>query len=303
MGIVVDFSTLAATSQCSTQAGLRYALGYTTRDEHAALRAGSAAHAALAVFLKGESATRAAGKFTDEYEAYAETIPATDRLAYPNLHAIMLDWFERNPLLKLPFAVEKVEVQFRIPLADGIIYTGVCDGLGYSKQNGRPVVIEHKTTGRITSYWLRKWQQHAQLTGYYFAAIAEFGRDQPIGVYVNAIEFSQLPTSTRTCREHATTYDECGTLHAKHGLYFYGRGPEQVEEFKTNAISLAVTFAHISQLLAGDPQNVQFLPQQGRFNGHCQFCQFVDFCDAGRPVHRIESMLVRSPWKPIQDVS
>jgi len=53
-----------------------------------------------------------------------------------------------------------------------------------------------------------------------------------VGAYINAIEFSRLPSSDRRCTVHAVAYSECGHLHANSDLLIVERTPAEIEEWK-----------------------------------------------------------------------
>jgi PD-(D/E)XK nuclease superfamily protein len=252
------------------------------------------------------------------------------RLSYTNLSKIIAEYLETHPLNAFSFSVNPklVEVGFEVPLIDecvcghaeerhldggcawrhhckcaeyrpAFVFWGRLDAIVQSNHDRSLYVLDHKTTGRLSPYTAEKYRMDSQMSGYVWAAQRTIG--QPIvGVYINAIEFAKLPSDpVRKCRDHGVVYAECGRYHMKSELLIYTRSPDQLEDWRRTALSLARRYRD----LASQVPHIEALPdvmQQGTFNGACGFCDFAKFCQAGRPTHYVQTMLTYSPWQPYE---
>ena len=262
--LYVDHSTLAAVATCDTQGFLRYALGYTAPEERAALLAGIALHRAVAAWFKRWHPAQARQVFEVAYREWAEANVSTDdRLSWRNTSLSLDRWLEAHPAVSLPFRVvqEHVEVGFAYSLAEGIVYTGRIDAPVLYAPPSQPTLewcpLDTKSTGQISAPWREQWRMDAQITGYVWALqqfAREHGIDQPVSAgFINAIEFARLPSDpTRICRGtersegHGVPFAECARFHARSELLgpFY-RTPEQVEEWRQDAIRLAQSYRRL----------------------------------------------------------
>ncbi len=305
--LYIDNSTLKAVAKCSTEAMLRYAYGWTTAEERAALLAGTAFHSLAEQHFKGAGASVSLGAFDATYREWSEAnVSPTDRLAWGNLSRIVRRWIEAHPVAGLPFTVnpDLVEVGFAFPLVpDGsIVFCGRLDGV--AEYQGSLYVLEHKTTGRISLDWLDTFALDSQLSGYLWAAQQHTGKPV-VGAFLNALEFSKLPGGTtasggpaRKCPDHKVTYDECGDMHATFRMTAVTRTPAAIEEWYKTAIHLARRY---QDMLARWPKIEQLgsVRTQGRWNGSCRFCGFKEFCKLDRPMHYIANgNLIHQPWRP-----
>lgn len=332
----VDNTTLAAVQACKTKAALRHVLDLVAgNEESACLDAGSAAHDALAMYFQGQQAEDCLRYFDLTYKPLVEDAGFEDpkhrfhRLSWPNLHNILEQWFEDHLMGSFPFSVdpELVEVGFEMPLSNGCVcghtqdvhtnkngcrYRAVCKCEGYrpafvfwgradavvqSRHDDALYVLDHKTTGRIGSYWAEKFRLDSQLSGYTWAIRETLG--MPIaGAYINAIEFSTLPSdSSRKCRLHDVKFEECGSFHMKSSLLIYDRSEYQLKTWQGMALSLALQYRELGETVK-KVEDIHQVPMDGVFNNACGFCSFSDFCRAGRPEHYQDTMLKYSPWRP-----
>lgn len=299
MTTFIDNSTLSSFARCPSQAILRYHLGYTTEEESHALRCGTAVHAALECFFRGGTATQALEIFGDNYEEFSErNIAVNTRLAYHNIEAILDQWLATHALATLPYKVhpEFVEVGFNQPLYGDVFLVGRLDALVSSWDEQWWYALDHKTTKRIDPYWVRGFQLSSQLSGYIWAAGQEMGN--VVGAYVNGIETSKLPSDPkRKCREHGVKYAECGRYHMNAELFVTQRTPEELEEWRTSAISLASQWVELTQKIR-DVKDLHEARMYGMFTGACTYCESYNFCLAGRAPQLVNTMFVHNPWTP-----
>jgi hypothetical protein len=300
--LYIDNSTLKAVARCSTEAFMRYIHARTTPEERATLKSGTAVHAALATYLKGDGVIAAIQALADEYREWAEAnVADEDRLSWKNVEAVAYAWFDAHPLDELPFRVtapEFVEIGFAEPLDDAgeFVFCGRLDAFGVRANDGLPCLIEHKSTGQIASDWIRQFKKDSQVSGYMWGAQQHLGQ-RIVDVYVNAIEMKKLPSSDRKCKEHGVQYSECGAQHAKSEIIIVSRTDAQLAEWRKTALHLARRYKELLQRYP-NVTAIDKVRMQGTFNGSCRWCQFDDFCNAGRPANMIGSMFVEDRWSP-----
>lgn len=300
---VVDNSTLKSIA-CSTRALMRYHHGFTSREEKATLEAGTAAHAALAAYLDplgmGQGVAEfALDIFDNAYREWAEAnVASGDRLSWANTRLILAQWFAKYPLDALPFTVKHVEIGFQFPLtpAGDIAVCGRMDGIVQMHADGALMVLEHKTTGNLSPWWLQKFYLDSQLSGYISGARAHLGGANVVGAVLNAIEFKKLPDSTRKCRDHGTSYAECGIQHAKFEMTSVTRTPAMLEEWRKSALHLAKRWRDLKAKYPKLEQIPQVRTQGTFIEGFCGFCEMKDWCAAGRPMELVDSMFIKDPW-------
>lgn len=315
--LYVDNSTLKAVARCSTEAMLRYAWGWTTPEDRAALRAGTAFHALAEAHFKGAPAPEALAAFDAAYREWADAnVPAEDRLAHGNLARIVRQWTETHALPALPFTVapDLVEIGFAYPLTEdgSIVFCGRLDGV--ARYQDALYVLEHKTTGKLTPDWIDGYSLDSQLSGYLWAAQQHTGKPV-VGAFLNAVEFSKLPggataggRAPRKCPDHGVSHAECGHLHAVSKLVIVQRTPAAIAEWHKTAVYLARKYQDMLArwptidlaVTTGDGvKRVARVRQQGTFNGSCRFCGFKQWCKLDRPLDYITAgNMVQEPWSP-----
>ena len=302
MDIYVDNSLLRSVATCSTQALLRHRYGMSTPDEAAPLRAGRAFHRAMEVFFgtRGVDQRGALAVFETDYRAWADAnVPDDHRLAWPNLNRIIASWMATR-MTTIPFDwphPSLVEIGFAFPLVEGIVFVGRLDGLVNSASLDAWYILEHKSTFRITSEWTTNLRNDSQVSGYIWAATQHLGKPV-VGAFINGVEFSKLPVSTRKCPKHAVPYVECADAHVNSDLFSVQRTPNALDEWKWSAVNLARGFVELSQRYP-TIDTVGGAPVEGKFSGACGRCQFREFCAFGKPQSQVKAMLVYDPWNPL----
>ena len=304
--LYVDNSLLTH-MDCSTKAVLRNVLGYTSVDEVANLFSGRANHDVWASWYKARPVQKVIAEFKAAYKEWAdENLPLDDRLGFENLNNIHQAWRDSHALADLPYGVnsEHIEVAFSYPLTEegDIMYTGRMDMVVDDLKGPQIYPLDHKFTGNMSGYWRDKWRLESGLTGYVWACGKYVGDPRLVpGVYVNGIETRKLPGSTYKCKDHGVQYQECSLLHAKFDLMGpFTRTPDAIEEWRKSAVHLAKRY---KDLLVRYP-DIELLHKvrtQGKFFNSCGFCDFTKFCEAGRPLKYVESMLKYEPWSPFDE--
>jgi hypothetical protein len=336
--VYVDNTTLRAVQACESEAALRYVLGYGMPGDQHPLECGTAIHEVLADYFRGKPASYCLRKYELLYRGYAEEagLEQSDnpmaRLGWQNTSLILDEWFATHPLRGFPFRVHPnmVEVGFEYPLDDecvcghreakhdaqrGCAYRGRCgctayrpafvlwgrlDAIVQSEHDRALYVLDHKTTGRISPYWVEKFRNDSQMCGYVWAAQKTLG--QPVtGIYINAIELSKLPDDpVRKCRAHGTVYAECGRHHMRSELLIFTRSPDQLEEWRLTALKLARQYRDLLRSIPDLRTALTKTRMEGTFTGACGFCTFAPFCQAGRPLQYADTMLIQAPWRPYE---
>lgn len=297
----VDNSILSATAECSTKAVLRYVLGYTSREEKIAVRAGQDAHSALAEYFLHGNKEMALEVFTRQYQDFSNEQMPEDRLTYANTYDILDTWFDAHPLDQFPFEpiVEDIERVIVVPLGEGIEFFAKVDAPVKERETGILAPLDHKTTGKITSWWTKQFRLGSQMTGYIWS-LGEHYKESVTRAYINAIEFGKLPDSTRKCSTHKVPYTECRKLHANWEILATSRSQEQLVEWKKTALFHARRYQEMKERITNIGL-ISFVRMQGTFNKSCTFCEFADFCASGRQPHMAESLFVIDPWVPWED--
>lgn len=308
----IDNSTFSAVAQCDTRALLRYVHGWTSQDESIALKAGTAAHACLETYFKTGDRKQALQALRTNYEEWAaQNVPVDGwnvKYAFENVRDLLKTWMRRHPLEQEPYKVfpDLVEVGFSFVLdeQEQIYFYGRYDAIVEERASGQFYVLDHKTTGQLTSDWAHSFKLSTQITGYTWAAQQILGGKRVSGAIINGIQISKLP-DVRTkldgtpykCKEHGTGVDECRLMHAKESLAITQRDPHEIEGWQRDAVRLAKKYR---RLVAKYPtvESVSTAPQQGKFANACKFCDFKAYCEVGRPAAQIATMLRHEPWKP-----
>jgi len=302
----VDNSRLKSVATCDTQAVIEFVLGYQGKEEPAARKCGKDLHSALAHFFRGGTVEESVGVFSNAYSQFAkDNVPDDDRLAYGNVVDILDEYLRSHSIDRLPF--EPVEGSVETPvtarLTDEVELWGLLDLAVRERNTGGLYVLDHKSTGKISSWWTKQFRLGSQMSTYIW--LKQQTTDEVVtGAYINAIEIGKLPDvrfkadgGEYKCRTHKTVYSECRRQHAKFELFITSRTPEQLDEWHRDAVALASRFESLTRIFK-DVEMIQHAPTQGKFNGGCTFCQFRQFCSAGRRPELVESMLVYQPWEP-----
>lgn len=303
--LVVDNSLLKDTV-CTTKALLRHKHGYTSREDSAALKAGSAAHAALAAYFDPQAdlggplwRPRALDVLKRDYAAWSHAnVPPDNRLSYENVSRILGAWFDAHPIDSFPFKVRHVETGFSFVLTDWLTICGRID-MDAEMSDGSLYVVDHKSTGNITPWWLAAFRLDSQFSTYVSGMIEHLGGSKVAGGIVNAIEFSKIPASNTKCRQHGTPYAECGVQHVvdRSQMITVDRTPRQLAQWRRDAIKNARKYRDACEMYP-ELRDITRAPMEGTFYGACTNCSFKDFCEAGRPMDLVDSMLVVDRWEP-----
>jgi hypothetical protein len=318
--VVVDNTLLEAAARCDTLVAMRHILHLAPAEEAKELRAGSAVHEVLAAWLSGASTEEALGRL-NEYRQWAkEHVPPDDRLRYQNVKKIVAFWLKRHPLQDWPFLVNPAQVEMPLTAPLGVLREGklarvqqewelndpkrppmvvmvaLLDAVGKHRKSGGLWSVDHKTTSNTGEWFKSRQENSSQFTGQMWIA-----RERDLllsGVFINGIHLREVPSSNGRCKQHGTTYAECGNNHPEHVLFPVTRTPHELDAWETTARRLTRRFL----VLRGQVRTIEDareLPMQGRFNGACGFCPFQKWCRSGRLAGAAKTF-TEQPWRPLE---
>lgn len=302
----VDNSMLSTFASCSLGGVVRYVLGLTAKAAKVAADAGNFAHKVFKGHFEGRSGKDVLAEFVSGYGDYVAANPEKieDRLGLENLRDILEEWMVRHPLEKFQFEIveaEKVRMAI-LSEEEKIMFFGKMDAVVREKATGLLAPLDHKTTGKVTSWWMKQFRLGSQMTGYIWLARKLFPGEEISRAYINAVEFSKLPSSDRKCSAHSTsvekvTYNQCKKQHAKWELLVTSREEEAIEEWELTAMFLARRLKELSEKITGI-ELVKYVRRQGAFTKGCTFCEFDAFCLEGCTKEAAERLLVEDRWEP-----
>ena len=290
----VSNSALEASATCSTLALLRYGYQVIPIEDVFPIQVGTAIHAALAVLYRTGDKQAA---FIALLNTYPKGLPPKANYEWDNVSCIMTHYIDA---VVLPYFIspDLVELWFEQVLHEDeegtIVLCGRIDALPQDNTTQSLWVMDNKSTGKITDWWLKKFRMGSQLTGYTWAASRFLGQHIP-GAIINGIELPKLPMPGKKCRVHGVDYAECRKYHANHQVFQLERPPHALETWKLDAVYQAKRLRELVKTYAVSPEGIKYVRMQGTMCGGCTFCSFIDFCIANRPVEWIGSVLQYKP--------
>jgi hypothetical protein len=200
-----------------------------------------------------------------------------------------------------PYKVLSTEQIVGCPLdaAGEIHFWGKRDMLVRDKATGMVLPLDHKTTGQVNHYWQGSWTLSSQLPGYVWLTGKETG-ELVTGAYVNAIQLSLLPQSSRRCPIHKMKYSECSLEHTVFKRLYYDYPQGIINGWRSTAIMLSKRLLMIKERYP-TLEYVRYAPQEGLFNRSCAYCQFFKYCQAGRYPHSADTFLTYNKFAPWED--
>lgn len=311
--LVVDNTLLASEAKCQLSATVRFTLDQEPLDESLTLVSGQAIHKALEVVCKGgapRDAMWALEQFykpkfdewtrtTDVALAMGMTVDdlRADRRSYENVARVVGNWLRERPASSWPFQVDTstVEATFVVLLdpEENIWYSGTPD-VGRVQAGRETFAVDHKSTGRMTSEWRSGFRTSGQVSGYLWGLEQVYGV-RYTGMFINGIELTKVPGSTRKCSEHGVPYAECGELHLKHEMFPVTRTPEQIESWKRTAVQLARRYK--KRLAQAGP--IEHVMHEGELTGACAYCGCREWCATGRDASQLVYRFRTQAWDPM----
>jgi len=311
--VYIDNTIMKSLAGCGLYGGLRHVAHIRGPHDSAPLRAGSALHETLATYFRmlcrghdHQQAIDSSILFLEaDYGEFSQAhVSPDDRLALANVRDVLLEWYARCGT-ELPFDVhseEGIEIGFAHQLDDTgkYVFFGKIDLLATSHADGRWIIVDHKSTGRIDDKWRESWNLDPQSTGYYWAGLTH--NPEVVGFQVNGIQLSKLPNSTKKCPDHGLPYNECRFAHAKFEfLGPYSRSVAQLERWRREALQLAKFYEWLVVEVGSHDLGrlVEHAPMTGPWSGSCRDCTFKQWCGAGCQPAMIPGMgFVVEKWYP-----
>ena len=297
-----DNSLLKDFAECIVRGVVKHRFGLRGKGEKIAADIGNAYHAALELHFQGQSTPVVVERFKQEYDQIIPPgqQPEEKRFERQNCIDIMEQYCEVRPVEHYSFRPVSFEQVRGIELARDeqgeLVFWVKRDMLVEDKAGGQRYPLDHKTTGKVTAWWAKKFRQSSQLSGYAWFTRQETG--SPVGqVGVNAIEVAALPGSSKRCATHGVPYLQCRLDHCVFQVFTYERTEDQLEAWKRDAIELAKmarTYMSVFQTI----EMLRYAPRTGAFSESCIFCEVKDWCAAGFEPKMCEALTVYDPWTP-----
>lgn len=293
-----DNTMLCDFAGCDASAIAKYVFGLRGKAEKIAADIGNVYHTALELHFQGRTKREVTLAFEEAYDRIIPPgeQPAEDRFGRKNCITIMERFCDVRPVEKMPWTVVETEVVRGMVLDDKGEFTFWVkrDILGQDKQSGAFVPIDNKTTGKLSSWWARKWRLTSQFSGYCWFTGQEFG--QFVGdCYANAIEVGKLPDSSKRCATHGVKYSECYPQHANFQIYSYKRSQEQINRWWQDALIIAKQ-AKIIMSAFTDINMLPYAQRNGAFRDACVFCEFKEWCVNNFAPHLAGDYAIYDPW-------
>lgn len=300
--LYVSDSLLKSLATCSTLVAVKYALNLIAQEEIPVLKSGVVGHEALADYFISGSKASAMHVFREGYEMWAAVYvedPAS-RLAYPQVKRVLSRWFDEHPINKLPFNVNPnlVEKGFNVPITDDIVLIGRMDLIPTDEHTGGFLVVDNKFTKNAAYYWQKQFRSASQLSAYWYAA-EKLLDETIVGAAINVIELPEVAKDPDArCRDHKVPRGQCYPFHSNFRIISYDRPRYQIESWRKTAIILARKFHNILKIV-DTADDLEMVPMEGSFTGHCRYCPLEEFCLKGRNPDTADSYLASAEeWTP-----
>ena len=281
---------------CSVKALLRYGFKVLTQESMFAALVGASIHKGLALYFRTGDADKAYQRFLD---TFPEGAPPKDSYSVDNV-GVIVHHYLHEVLKSFPYYVHPslIEIWFEQVLSAGdksdpepIVLVGRIDLMPEDPQSKAMMVLDWKSTGKVSDWWLKKWRMDSGLNGYVWAAQQFMPSKLFPGGVIGAIELPKLPVPGKKCKRHGVDYAECRKFHPQHQIFSVAFEPHMTEEWRLSAVWGAKRLRDLIRDYSSAPEGVKYVRGLGRFNGMCTFCDYADFCLAGRPVEWVGSVL------------
>ena len=307
----VSSSSLSTTSRCTLMAALRYAHRVLGGDKSAALVLGDLGHQILYHHFSGASYEHCMAEFYTLWESLniesavqASSPDDRDRCQRENVRIILVQYLQTRTLQQFPYLVPTGCLEWRrvVPLdpAGEFLLEVVLDAIIQDRTSGALYIMDHKFTRKLSEWWINKWKLEAQISAYITAAkkLPELAQFNIAGFFINGIELSLLPgfrsSGSRKCMRHKVAYDECRHLHCNYQLVGTHREPWALQAWYNTAMQQAQKLRWIVQNYS-TVDAIPYIAMEGTMNGSCMFCDYAEFCAAGRPLNWIGTVLAYQP--------
>lgn len=293
--IRADNSMLECVATCSQRFVLQYILGKRAGNQ-GPLVAGRAMHKGLEEYYKDSPWVIAAVEKCYEGVDESEFEP---RHTCNNVVDVLSAWLKTYGQKDKTFTPVHHELSFELPFSGDYIMCGKIDLVVRSKANGTLSPLDFKFSGQVNAgWWKSQWRLKGQMIDYCWAMRELYA--EPVGTaYVYGIKATTLPQPGRKCKTHGVDFAECRDLHLVVEVVDVYYDEQQILDWKQTTQALFQRVEMLKEVYSdGAPWNAN---QEGRFNGGCTFCEFQQWCAAGRPESWIEGWIdaEKEPWKII----
>lgn len=307
MTILIDNSTMEATSKCHTMVALDRVLHLKPKAGSPQLEAGTAMHKAWEKFFLGEDVEVCILALREWYSSklphFEEVKPAYDLANLENLFRI---WASKHPTREFAWTSQHVEKGFQVRLFPDldVDLVGKMDTFG-ADGTGSYCVVDWKTTGyNLDARWFRSKEMSSQVSAYLYAMQRLFGVDVWV-FYIMALKMKQVPMSSRKCTTHNMKYwdsnkrEGCYMEHVEYKVGSATRSKAEILGWYQDVKLITQDYLNILENVKSI-EDVGRVPMQGVFNNSCQNCSYKEFCHSfKRNPSSAEQLFERRPWSPL----
>ena len=226
----IDYTQMAVFQACEMKYYLKFVLGLSKRkyDERDIDKEfGRCVHQGLAYLYKGE-----AGKIREAFDEFRDLPEESGEVHKTKANGISLltQYVEHYADIDKDVEVLDVESLDKAELADGVVWLSKVDTQIRMREN--IYCLEHKTTKKIEYSYFGRYNPNTQVSGQCFVTLRKFG--QCSGVIINVLQSGWRKRGYR---------GEPAGFHCKFQREIMNRTPEQLEDFRLNAILWAERIA------------------------------------------------------------
>lgn len=184
----MSYSRLNQYRSCPRLYYWRFIQNLVPKKDPVPLIVGRATHQGLAAHYSGKSPNQYIESSFEEVRASTKylTEELADLAEQERYVKQIMVWY-RDQWPKEPWTILAPEVQGSIPLGDHEFFFR-CDGL--ISWQGKPWLLEHKTTAQMGAMFFKKFRMDGQITTYCYCVWKKLG-DRPVGALINAIRKSK----------------------------------------------------------------------------------------------------------------
>jgi len=300
----VSYTSISTVLRCS-RAGFLYRIHrMRAKEQSASLKAGAAGHLAMARYFSSQgSAEEALSVFEKEYKDWAmKNVPPADVKSWENTSDCLKAWFQAQPYSTLPFEVgfeSDIERTLIVPLnvsGERMELICVLDLTGVVRETRAVTFVDHKFTGWLGDAKTADWKMSGQFPLYAYA-LAQWYKMPVRNCFINAIEWSRLPggpgvaATKKKCYKHGVDHKECRLLHAK-SFVVQLKFSEWAMKESVEGMCLGAKKLKALADLGWGVERAYEVPTEGRFTGHCSWCEYKTFCVYGASDKAREMLLV-----------
>lgn len=183
--LYIDFTGLNGWRSCPRKFSYEYILN-KTGEKSPSLIAGQAIHKFLELYHSGKEVETARAEMNVLLaKSQLVHIEPSEQYSIPFLLELMNQYTIEYPNRDSSWKTEKTEARYERKLTDRVTYVGNIDAFG-TMLDGKPVVVDHKTTKSLNDAWFSEAKVSAQFTGYIW--LGQEHRPELDTIIVNGIQ-------------------------------------------------------------------------------------------------------------------